>query len=374
MIDSPHTEHDDGLQRNVEFLQSIEKSLRNWRALVVWALIGAALGAVIGFSTPKTYTSSVLVAPEITTRSNLGSLSSLASLAGISSVSMTMTDAMHPNLFPELIQSSNFCVRLFDMPVTVADKDSTVHTDLYNYITTYNKTPWWGAVKALPGKAVDAVKGWLASGEDADDAEGYSVLDTLRLTKQQESVVKFLNENIQSSVDKKSYALSISVKMQDPVIAGQLANRVAEQLKEFVLKYRSEKAGDNVEYLEKIHEQSKADYLSALRRYTAYLDSHQGVVSNSALAVQQQLRNEFELQLQIYGQSAQKLLTARAKAQEEAPVIAIIQPGVSPNTGEPSVARLIILCCLLGAVLRFAWVVFGFDYLFGRLFEGQKKS
>ena len=127
--------HQEGLQRNVEFLLSVSESLRNWRMLLLWAFVGAVLGLVIGLGSPKTYSVEAMVAPEITTRSNMGSLSSLASLAGISTSSMTMTDAMHPNLYPEIIHSSNFCLELFDMPVTVETKDSLVHTDLYNYIT-----------------------------------------------------------------------------------------------------------------------------------------------------------------------------------------------------------------------------------------------
>ena len=76
------------------------------------------------------------------------------------------------------------------------------------------------------------------------------------------------------------------------------------------------------------------------------------------------MRSDLEIiQDQMYNQTSQKLLDARAKVQEEEPVLVVIQPGLPPRTGTPSVARLVILMFLFGAVLRFAWVVFGLDYL-----------
>ena len=354
--------HQEGLERNVEFLLSVSKSLKDWRSLLLWAVVGAVVGLVIGLSTPKTYSVDALVAPEITTRSTMGGLSSLASLAGVNTSTMTMTDAMHPNLYPEIIHSSYFCVELFDMPVTVETKDSLVHTDLYTYITDYYKSPWWSAVMALPKKAADAIKGWFVKEED-QEADGYSGVNVMKLTEQQESVIDVLSQSINASVDKKSYILSLNVKSQDPVVAADLANYVIEKLQGFVLSYRTEKAQENLDYLRSIQRQSKVEYEQAQGRYARYLDRNQGVVGNSGQAVQQQLQNEANLRFQMYNQTSQKLLDARAKVQEEEPVLVVVQPGLPPHTGTPSIARLVILMFLFGAVLRFAWVVFGLDYL-----------
>ena len=157
-----------------DFKALFEVVLKSWKKILVWALCGAAFGMMIGLSKPKTYTAKAVVAPEITTRTGAGGLSSLASLAGINMNTMALTDAMHPDLYPEIIKSTNFYIDLFDMPVTFEHKDTLVHTDLYDYMVNYAKSPWWGTVLGLPWKAMEGNKKLFGKVDEFDDAEGAS--------------------------------------------------------------------------------------------------------------------------------------------------------------------------------------------------------
>ncbi len=342
-----------------DIMPYIRLALKNWKKILLWALCGSAIGIIIGFSTPRTYTTKAVVAPEIATRSTLGSgLNSLASLAGVNMNTMALTDAMHPDLYPEVIKSTNFKVGLFDMPVTVETRDSVVHTDLYDYMVTYSKAPWWGVVIGLPRMAIDGVKSLFVPKDDFDDAEGHSQMDSLRLTKQQERVVKALTKNIVASVEKRTYVLTIKVTMQDPVVAAQVANYCIQRLQEFVVSYRTEKARENVDYYEKIYEETRSDYLAAQRAYARYYDSNLGAMTNTSRVIVQQYQNEAQLRYQMYNQTAQNLLAARAKVQQEAPVLVVVQPGIAPHIGKPSKVKLTLLWFVLGGMLGAVWVLF----------------
>ncbi|MBR5904993.1 MAG: chain-length determining protein [Bacteroidales bacterium] len=343
---------------SVDFKPYIDLLLKNWKKLLVWAFCGALFGIMIGFSTPKTYTTKAVVAPEIATRSTLGNgLSSLASLAGVNMNTMALTDAMHPDLYPEIIKSTNFKIALFDMPVTVETKDSLVHTDLYDYMVNYCKAPWWGYVFGLPRMAIEGVKSIFVKKDEFDDAEGHASLDSLRLTKQQEMVVKALSKNITASVEKRTYVLSLKVTMQDPKIAAQLANEIIKKLQDFVVSYRTEKARETVDYYELIYEETRNEYLAAQKAYAYYSDANLGVANNRAKVQLQQLQNEAQLRYQMYNQTAQNLLAARAKVQQEAPVLVVIQPGIAPHVGKPSKVKLAILWFMLGAAACCAWLL-----------------
>ena len=355
---------DTGTNLQRDFWKFIQDAIRDWKMILIWALIGAAFGVMIGLSTPRTYVSEAVVAPEIMTRSTLGGISSLASLAGINTNTMALTDAMHPDMYPEIIHSSNFFLDLFDMPVTVETKDSLVHTDLYDYMAHYNKAPWWGYVLGAPKIALNLVKSLFIKKAETEEAEGYAVVDSLRLTKQQEGVIKSLSKSVNANVNKRTYVLSLKVKTQDPVISAQLANATVENLQKFVTTYRTEKARENVDYFQKIYDETKANYLSAQRALTYYLDTHQGNVTRSSQAYAAQLQNEANLRYQMYNQTAQNLLTAQAKVQQEAPVLVVIQPGIAPHIGQPSRVRIVILWFLIGVALRVGWKAFGFDKIF----------
>ena len=82
-----------------------------------------------------------------------------------------------------------------------------------------------------------------------------------------------------------------------------------------------------------------------------YVDSHKGFVMQSSMIEQQRLQNIANLKFQMYNQTAQNLLMARAKVQLEAPVLVVIQPGMAPHKGSPSKVKLAMLWFILGALV-----------------------
>jgi uncharacterized protein involved in exopolysaccharide biosynthesis len=337
--------------------------IKGWKTILLWALCGMLLGIIIGLSKPKTFTSTAVVAPEIATRNTLGSnssLSTLASLAGINANSLAMTDAMHPDLYPMIIASTDFRIGLFDLPVEFTRSGQKISTDLYDYVANYTKTPWYSYVVALPRICVEAAKGIFAK-KDADAefdySEGHTQMDSLRLTRQQERVVKALARSIKAAVERRTYVLSVQVTMQDRMVAAQVANAVLDHLQQFVVKYRTEKAQNNVEYFEKIYQETHDEYMAAQRSYAYYSDSHQGSLSRISQVEQQRLQNEANLKFQMYNTTAQNLLTARARVQEEAPVLVVLQQAKAPINGKPSKVSLAILFFFIGAFAGALWAL-----------------
>ena len=87
------------------------------------------------------------------------------------------------------------------------------------------------------------------------------------------------------------------------------------------------------------------------------MDSNVGSVSKSSQVHQQHLQNEAQLRYQLYNQTAQSLLAARAKVQQESPVLVVLQPGIAPHIGKPSKVKLTILWFILGGLAGAVWCV-----------------
>ena len=89
------------------------------------------IGLAVAFGTTKEYRTSVMLAPETATSNSLTSnISSLASMVGMDMDFGNSNDAIYPELYPDLIQSTDFLVSLF--PVTVETKDGSLTTDYYD--------------------------------------------------------------------------------------------------------------------------------------------------------------------------------------------------------------------------------------------------
>ena len=289
--------------------------------------IALVIGLVIGFSMPKQYTSGVQLAPETKSTGLTGDLSSLASLAGVNLNSMNKTnDAFFPKMYPNICASNDFVIPLWNMQVKTIDGEKS--TTLYDYLAHDQKQAWWW-------KGISAIAS-LFGGNSDDDGMKKQILDQrtevdpFHLTSEQNKVANALKGMIKCSVDKKTDVISIAVTAQDPLVAAMVADTVHKALQTFITDYRTTKARQDLEYMEKLFDEARTEYEQARLRYTSYADSNSDLVLESYKAKQEDLENNMQLRYNIYSQMAQRVELAKAKVQEETPAFSVIQSATVP--------------------------------------------
>lgn len=333
-------------EQEIDLTPYVKKVLRNWKTILLWAFIAAVIGFGVSKSIPKEYTVVSKVSPELSYRTN--SLSSLASLAGVNLNMLNNTDALLPTVYPDIVNTIPFMTSLFDMPVEVKTKTEVVDTTLYAYLRDYTRTPWWGAVLGAPMQAIVWARGLFS--EEGEEEES-TVVDKFHLTKEQNAMAKMLCRRVKAVADKKTFVITITATLQDPVIAAQVAQKVTENLKDYVTAYRTDKAKLDVDYFRAMFEDAEREYYDAQKAYSWYLDSHQGFVLQSAKVEQQRLQNEVNLKSQLYNSLAQQLQNAEAKVQQETPVFAeILPPTVPLKKSKPITKKIMLALFVLGAM------------------------
>lgn len=338
-------------EKEIDLVELAKKLWARRKMILKWCGVGALLGLIVAFSLPRQYTTEVKLAPELgnDTKSSGGNLGALAAMAGIGS-SAAGSDAVYPLLYPDIIKSVPFCMSLLDIPLT--DKDEERRFTLEQYLQDDVKTPWWSVITSAPGKLISLImpktEDKLAKGKD-----------NFHLTKDEQEMVEFLGKHVTCEVDQKTFVVSISVEMQDPMVSAVLADSVAHRLKEYVIDYRTNKSRDDLAYIEKLNEEAKQSYYAAQQRYANYLDTHQGIVMYSAQTMRDRLENEATLAFNVYNQTSQKLQMAKAKVQEETPVYAAIEPATVPL--RPSAPRKVLILAgsiFLAFVAACCWILF----------------
>ncbi len=61
---------------------------------------------------------------------------------------MSGGDAISPELYPDVVQSTPFLLELF--PIEVETKNWTLHTTLYDYMDEHQRKAWWGYIISAP--------------------------------------------------------------------------------------------------------------------------------------------------------------------------------------------------------------------------------
>jgi uncharacterized protein involved in exopolysaccharide biosynthesis len=288
--------------------------------------IALVVGVIIGFCIPKEYESTVVLAPEYPAGNSFTGMSSLASFAGINMHEMQGSDALYPELYPQIIESTIFLTDLYNMQVSSSDGE--INTTLYDYIAKKQRIPWWEHILFIPLKikAMLTPKRTMVVGDDSEKVTYYYY------SEQQFSVINKLRKMLWTSVDVGNNVITINVVMQDAKIAAQVADKVAFMLQEYVTNYRTKKAQQDYIYSEKLLADAEKNYHEKQAEYAKYMDSHMlGTLKMKYKAEEERLMNEAQLAFNIYNQLAQQNEMTKAKVQENTPVYTVMQPAVIPQ-------------------------------------------
>jgi len=329
---TPETEND---ELEIDWMDILRRVIAIRKTLYKAAGIGLVLGIIIALSTPKQYTVSVTLAPEMGSDSKSGGLASLAS-SFLGSGSMgNSPDALNAALSSEIVSSTPFLLELFDTRVQTLDGE--LDTTLVAYLDE-QRGSWMGAVLAAPGMAIGFVKGLFT-----EETDTVATLNPFQLTKEENQKVESLRKNILADIDKKTGITTLSVTLQDPKVTAMVADSVVTKLQQYIINYRIAKAKEDCSYLEQLYKERQQEYYDAQQRYAQYVDANKSLVLQSVRTEQERLQNDMNLAYQVYSQVAQQLQVARAKIQEEKPVFAVVEPATVPLQPSGTSRKVIIM-------------------------------
>ena len=364
----PQYQEEDEME--IDLMEYARKLWAARKLLLKVAGIAVIVGVVIALTTPKQYTASVTLAPEMS-KGGGGGLSNIASMLGVGGLIMgNDADALNIQLYPNIVASTPFILDLMDTPVKTIDEAQS-DTTLVGYLKEYTRSSLMGTVMSLPFKAISGIMSLFQSEEEEGGKGG---VNPFHLTKEQSKTVEGLKKLIIANVDKKTGVTTVSVTMQDPMVAAILTDTVIVKLKEHITKYRVSKAEDDCKYWEQLNEQRKNEYYAKQKVYAEYVDANKNIILQSVRIEQERLQNEMNLAYQVYSNVATQLQMAKAKVQEAKPVFAIVEPASVPILPSGTSRKMILVATVfLFVAAAAAWVLFGQDFL-KKVKEGLSES
>ena len=330
--------------------------------IIKTVLVFAVIGVIVALLSPKEYTATTKMVPQISGGSSkLGGLSSLASIAGVNlNLNKDITELM-PQTYPQVVQSAPFQLQLMNEKFNFPGIGKPV--SLYEYYTEHRKPGALAVVRkytaGLPGIIISGIRG------KDDEPEGIPLHDDseIYLTREQEEVRKIISENLTLQVNDKDGFIQINSRFPDAVIAARVARKAQQLLQEYITAFKIEKATAQLKFVEERFNEKKGEFEKAQVTLASFRDRNKNVTSAMALTEQEQLQNEYRLAFEVYSNLAQQLEQSRIQVKEETPVFAIIQPVVVPHKRtKPNRPMILIVWIFLGGVASIGWVL-GMQYL-----------
>lgn len=353
----PATSNSDELE--IDWMGILRQVIAIRKTLYKAAGVGLVIGILIALGIPKQYTVSVTLSPEVS-GGNSGS-SGLASMAASflgANVGSNSPDALNATLAPDIVASTPFLLELLD--ARVISQNQKIDTTLTAYLDE-QKSPWWSYIMAAPGMAIGGIKSLFNKEEEASKDSIQS--GTIQLNKEDAAKLGGLKKAILAEPDKKTGIITLTVTLQDPKVTATMADTVVSKLQQYIIAYRTRKAKEDCEYLEKLYKERQQEYYDAQRHYAYYVDANSNLVFQSTMAERERLQNDMNLAYQVYSQVAQQLQVARAKVQEEKPVFAVVEPAVVPlQPSGTSKKAIVIGFIFLAVVFTGAWQLLGKPY------------
>lgn len=333
---------DDDDEEAIDWQSYINKLWRGRRLIIMITLVFMMLGLSKALTMKRTYDCTVTLAPEkVGNRSS--DLGGIASMLGVSRLASGNGDALGVSYYPDIVSSIPFLTKLLEIPVT--DPTEDIDTTLVGYITG---KPGFSILKSI-GLSKDTP----ASSKDT--------VNVFQLTKRQNNIVNYLRKSIIAEVNGKTGEITITVTMNNPVVAATIADSVCTRLQAFIIDYRTKKAREDFAYYQKLADEAYAKYKQTTSAYAYYQDHNRGLILNAVISEGSRLQNEVTIATQVYMQMKQQAEMARTKVQEEKPIFAVIHPASVPLSPSNSRAKVLVIFTFFGFCLSLAWTLFGID-------------
>lgn len=312
----------------------------------VW-VITFVLSCIWILPQPRYYTCEVKLAPEMS-GDELGSgrLASIASSFGINMGSSSSQDAIYPELYPELFESPEFIVGLYGVQVTTKDHELT--TDYFTYMKKHQKKnplTWpfiWTRSK---------ISSLFETKDTTPQGSGKGDINPFMMNRKDFILMQKISQNFLCIVDSKTSVITIKVTDQDPLICATMTDSVKVHLQDFIIRYRTSKAAEDVVHYRLMRDSAEAEYDASMQAYSHFCDAHNDIILQSFQSERDKLESELALKQNSLAAMETQLQSAKVKLQEETPAFTTLKSTTVPVKPAGPKRMFFVLCMLFLATI-----------------------
>lgn len=340
---------------SIDFVNFAKTIWKGRKTIIICIIIGSILGFFIAISTPKQYTATTVMAPQLGSTSNSkgSQLSGLAALAGINVDIMSQQGSeISPILYPQIINSIPFKLELMNTLVKFEDFDKPI--SLFDYYTNakYQKVSILGTLKkytiGLPGVIIKAIKGKPEQQKNF----GSIANQLIQLNQEQFNVLQILDDAVNLDVAVKEGYLTLTVIMPEPLAAAQIAQNAQQLLRRYITNFKVQKAKADLEFIQGRYDEVKAQAEGFQYNIAVKSDQYKDLTSNIPQVESSRIQTKFGIANSVFQDLAKQLEQAKIQVKKDTPVFIIVEPVTIPfEKSKPNRPMIFFVWIFLGGIM-----------------------
>ncbi len=354
-----------GLDEGIDLMEVFKRIREGRKTIFVCMAIAFVLSIVVVLVTPKEYKTQVTLLTESGSKSGasslLGQLGGLAAginLGGLSGINLggsSGSEALTPELYPDIVKSTPFLLEVLNQKVTTAKENKTM--TVAEYLGAYNQSLLSHLTGLFKGKPVSVPF-------TKQDPKAL-----LKLTNSQTDLANGLADIIHLNVASSSSGsltgggsktITVSIEVQDPLVSAQLADLVVSSLKLYIVDYNTGKAKKDLDFIKARYNEAREKYYSTQQALANHNDRNLNVILASVNTSKERLQTENQLAMNVYNSLAQVLEQAKIKVQDQTPVFTVIEPAKVPlRKSKPKSIIIMMGLVFVGAFIGVGKVLIG---------------
>lgn len=279
-------------------------------------------------------------------------------LLGLSGGDFGQQGTISPKIYPEIITSIPYQVELMNVPLRFDRYDTTVTA--YEFFSDIYPPSFFDYLKKYTIGLPRQVVSLFTTKEDKDELLLITEVDrdsVLSMTKAQMRIVNKLRERITIDLSNSVGLITLIVEMPDSQAAAEMGQLGINLLKEYIREYRTQKAIEDLRFVEKQTEQARKRFEEAQNRLAEFRDNNLNLVTAKAQVREQQLQSQYDLAFNLYNSLSQQLEEDKIRVQKDTPVFSVLQPiSVPLAKSKPNSFLILIITGFLGLVVGLVFV------------------
>ncbi|MCC5937198.1 MAG: hypothetical protein JJU34_07940 [Lunatimonas sp.] len=326
-------------------------------------VIAFLFGLILYLGTPTEYKVEVKLLPEAANRDSNDLLRQLGGGAGAlmgGGLARSQNELIDPILYNEILASTPFLFNLLE--------DTYKHSEfgemtLREFYDNHKKDDIFTLIKRY---TIQLPSQFNRKPHGLSDEELRRVFEDEGILQSSDArAVGDLKDKFAISYKPNLGLVSFSVTFYDRSMAKQLAEKATQSIIEYLVEYKAGKAGQNLNFVQKRHDEAKALFFKSQEALATFRDANFNIQSSSYKIREERLVAEFNQATSLYNTLIQQLEMAKVKLQEETPVFSVIEPAIMPRAKFKPNGLLISAAAIFLAVILSFSIVYLREVVFG---------